>query len=80
MQQRQPRSVWFFLGLLFLIYGFIIFFEGIYSLLKTPHLASFTEQYHPAIWWGVILFVVGIIFSRIAKFVRHRHLHLAEES
>ena len=52
--------VWFFVGVLLLIYGVLILASGIYQLSHPP--ATVLAHLHPALWWGVILTVIGAIY------------------
>jgi hypothetical protein len=54
--------VWFFVGIILLIYGIIIFGTGI-SERSSPPLEALKSMplwvQHPAIWWGALLTVIG---------------------
>jgi hypothetical protein len=54
--------VWFFVGIILLIYGIIIFCSGIYEL-SSPPLEALSSMppwvRHPAVWWGALLTVIG---------------------
>lgn len=52
--------VWFFVGVLLLIYGVLILASGIYQLSHPP--ATVLAHLHPALWWGGILTVIGAIY------------------
>lgn len=54
-------SIWFFTGVLLLIYGVIIFGAGIYALSHPPEQVVL-ESLHIDIWWGVALTVIGAIY------------------
>ena len=58
-------NFWVFVSGLFLLYGIIIFFAGIYYLVT--HSTNPANHFHPSIWWGAILFIAGIIFFIIAR-------------
>jgi len=53
--------VWFFIGLILLIYGIIITANGILDLSHPP--ATVLANLHPAIWWGGLLMVIGGIYT-----------------
>jgi hypothetical protein len=57
--------VWFFVGIILLIYGVIIFCTGI-SERSSPPLEALKSMphwvQHPAIWWGALLTVIGGIY------------------
>ena len=53
--------VWFFVGVLLLIYGVLITATGIIEYSNPP--ATVLANLHPAIWWGAILTVIGGIYT-----------------
>jgi len=52
--------VWFFVGLILLIYGVLILGTGIYGLRHPP--ATALAYLHPAVWWGALLILVGALY------------------
>ena len=60
-QKHRMLPVWFFIGIILVVYGVMIFAEGIFELSHPP--GTVLEQLHAAIWWGVIMVVVGMIFA-----------------
>ena len=58
-------NFWHFLAGLFALYGIIIFGAGIYYL--SAGINAFANRWHPSIWWGLVMFVAGLIFLFIAK-------------
>jgi hypothetical protein len=52
--------VWFFVGVILLIYGIIILGEGIYEFSSPP--PTVLANTHPALWWGALLVVIGGIY------------------
>ncbi len=59
--KRRMVPVWFFIGVLLLIYGLIIFAIGIYALSYPPE--TVLGKYHPALWWGILLTVIGAAYT-----------------
>lgn len=59
-QGRHMIPVWFFVGVILLIYGIIILGEGIYEFSNPP--ATVLASTHPALWWGGLLVVIGGIY------------------
>ena len=57
----QMLSIWFFVGVLMLSCGLIIFCQGIYefSLPGTTVLA----ELHPAFWWGMLMTLFGAFYT-----------------
>jgi hypothetical protein len=54
---RHMVPVWFFVGVILLIYGVIILATGIYEFSHPP--STVLASLHPALWWGALLTVVG---------------------
>ena len=52
--------VWFFIGVLLLIYGVLILASGISQLSDPPE--TVLANLHPAIWWGVLLIIIGGVY------------------
>jgi hypothetical protein len=52
--------VWFFVGLLLLIYGVLIFVSGLTEWSHPPD--TVLSNLHAAIWWGALLIVLGGIY------------------
>lgn len=58
--QRHIIPVWFFVGVILLIYDVLIFASGLYQLFEPP--STVLAYLHPALWWGPLLAVVGGIY------------------
>jgi hypothetical protein len=55
-------SIWFFIGVLLTIYGFLIFSYGLVEL-ASGHLANVALAYlHAPVWWGALLTVLGLFY------------------
>jgi hypothetical protein len=55
-------SIWFFVGLLLVIYGALIFGYGIWEL-ATGHLAPVAlAQLHAPVWWGGLQLIAGAFY------------------
>jgi hypothetical protein len=52
--------VWFFVGVILLIYGVLILATGIYEFSHPP--ATVLANLHPAVWWGALLTIVGGVY------------------
>ncbi|HTZ90644.1 MAG TPA: hypothetical protein VMA71_09890 [Alloacidobacterium sp.] len=60
---REPISIWFFSGVLFLIYGIIITAQGIWELSHPPTHPPVLFDLHASIWWGGMMAVGGLIYT-----------------
>lgn len=57
--------VWFFVGVILLIYGVIILGTGIYEFASPP--PTVLASTHPAVWWGALLTAIGGIYVSLFK-------------
>jgi hypothetical protein len=60
---REPVSIWFFGGVLFLIYGLLITATGLWELGHPP--AHLPELYHlhASVWWGGTMGIAGLVYT-----------------
>ena len=56
------KPIWYFVGILLLTLGAIILLTGAYSLAYPPEHQKVLASYHPALWWGGIMTIAGLIF------------------
>jgi len=56
-------SIWFFIGVLLLIYGVLILGAGIYDLWNPAAHPVVRSDLHAGIWWGALLMVMGAVYS-----------------
>lgn len=56
-------QIWFFIGVLLLIYGVMILGYGMYEMAtgNYPPLVQLTSLHTP-IWWGALLVVLGLFY------------------
>ncbi|MDE3179316.1 MAG: hypothetical protein KGM47_06605 [Acidobacteriota bacterium] len=59
-KKLKPLPVWFFVGIIFVIYGLIIFITGLTEIYRPPD--TILSNLHPAIWWGAVITVLGAFF------------------
>ncbi len=64
-EERHMIPVWFFVGVLLLIYGILILIQGVSEWSNPPD--TVLSNLHPTVWWSFVLIVLGAIFS-----VKHR--------
>ena len=60
MHGKEEISVWFFIGVLLLIYGVLIIGATMSSGTEPNVVYS---DYHIGNWWGALLVVLGVIYS-----------------
>ena len=64
MHRAGMLSIWFFIGLLLLAYGVLIFGSGLYEYFNPPAVQTVKlAELHAGIWWGSVLLVLGIFYS-----------------
>lgn len=56
-EQQGIIPVWFFVGVLLLIYGIMIFISGLAEWSHPPDTAL--ANLHAPVWWGALLIVLG---------------------
>jgi hypothetical protein len=55
-------SIWFFIGVLLTIYGFMICGYGIYELLTGQTANVALANLHAPVWWGGLMFALGAFY------------------
>ena len=60
-------SIWFFVGLLLLVYGIIITGAGVYELSHPPEHLPVLFQVHASIWWGAFILALGAVYTFLFK-------------
>ncbi|MBS3944819.1 MAG: hypothetical protein KGZ42_04930 [Melioribacter sp.] len=62
------KPIWYFVGLILLAMGGIIFLTGVYQLLDPPETKTVLSEIHPNVWWGIIMFLFGgLMFLKTRK-------------
>ena len=56
-------SIWFFIGILLLIYGVLILGAGLYTYFVPPANPVVLANLHAGIWWGALLLVIGGLYT-----------------
>jgi divalent metal cation (Fe/Co/Zn/Cd) transporter len=59
MSEKKMRPIWFFVSLILMVMGGIIFLSGIYNLIEPPVVKTVLANTHPDIWWGGVMIVFG---------------------
>jgi hypothetical protein len=60
-QEHSMVPVWFFIGVLLLIYGVILLIAGIQEISRPP--AVVLARYHAVFWGGIILILIGGFYT-----------------
>jgi hypothetical protein len=59
-EDHRIVPVWFFVGVILLIYGLLIVGSGISQLSQPP--TTVLGELRPAVWWGAFLTVLGAVY------------------
>lgn len=63
---KRMIPVWFWIGIMMIVYGVLISGAGIYYLISPPqnYAAKWTN---PNLWWGLFMLVVGFVFLFLGR-------------
>jgi hypothetical protein len=64
-EKHHIIPVWFFVGLLLLIYGIIILATGLREWSHLPD--TVLADLHAPVWWGALLIVLGGVYCGVSK-------------
>ena len=59
MTESGMKSIWYFVGLILLVMGGIIFLSGVYGFIHPPMDKTVLSETHPDVWWGGIMAIFG---------------------
>lgn len=59
-EKHEIIPVWFFVGVLFSVYGVLILISGLSEWSHPP--ATVLSELHAPVWWGLLLIVLGTIY------------------
>ncbi len=59
MEPTRRIEIWFFIGLLLLVYGVLILGAGLYHLVNPPPADLALRELHSDLWWGALLILIG---------------------
>jgi FtsH-binding integral membrane protein len=60
-ERHHIIPVWFFVGVLLLIYGVLIFITGLTEWSHPPD--TVLSQAHAPVWWGAIMTILGAVYT-----------------
>jgi len=64
MTENRGIAIWFFIGILLLIYGIIITVANIFEALYNSFGRNVElKNLHFGIWWGILLIILGLVYS-----------------
>lgn len=59
-EKHRIIPVWFFVGVLLLVYGILIFISGLVEWSHPPD--TVLAERHAPVWWGALLIVLGSVY------------------
>jgi hypothetical protein len=59
-EKSEIIPVWFFVGVLFLVYGILIFASGLAEWSHPP--VTVLAELHAPVWWGGLLIALGVVY------------------
>ena len=63
MTFKEEISIWFFIGVCLLVNGVLIAGAGLYEwFIQPPAHPVVLYNVHANAWWGVLLFIVGVVY------------------
>jgi hypothetical protein len=60
-EKHHIIPVWFFVGVLFSVYGVLIFASGLAEWSHPPN--TVLAELHAPVWWGALLIVLGGVYG-----------------
>ncbi len=69
MEKESKLSIWFFVGVLLTVYGIIVSAAEAIDFFapKNKQADIVLENLHAGLWWGAVLFILGLVFL-----IKHR--------
>lgn len=52
-------SIWFFAGIILVVYGFLVLGQGMWELFYPPLHPPVLAALHPSLWWGALMLIFG---------------------
>ncbi len=59
----RTLSIWFFVGILTLVYGVVLLGTGIYEFWYPLPATIVLAELHPTFWWGALMTVFGGFYT-----------------
>jgi hypothetical protein len=62
-QETKPmKPIWYFVGLMLTAMGAVVLVSGLLDYSGERTARTVLSELHPAIWWGAVMIVAGMIF------------------
>jgi hypothetical protein len=59
----ESLSIWFFVGIMTLAYGIVLFPYGAWEWFGGHEPATVLHELHPTFWWGLLLVIFGAFYT-----------------
>ncbi len=59
---KHMKPIWYFVGLMLLAMGSVILISGLFDYSSERTAKTVLSDLHPALWWGGVMVVAGLIF------------------
>jgi hypothetical protein len=59
MSEQGMKPIWYFVGLIILVIGVLVFCSGIYIYFNPPVVTTVLAETHPNLWWGGLMMIFG---------------------
>jgi hypothetical protein len=59
----EMLSIWFFVGVMTLLYGIVLLPYGAYEWLGHHEAPTVLNNLHPTFWWGLLLTLFGLFYT-----------------
>lgn len=63
MSEKRAISIWFFIGVLLIVYGFLITGQGMWEMFNPPAHPVVLAEMRMNIWWGALLLLIGATYA-----------------
>jgi len=63
MKEGGSLSIWFFIGISFLINGILITGAGVWEFVSHADNPVLSLNHHASVWWGGLLLILGLFYS-----------------
>jgi hypothetical protein len=60
-ETKQMKPIWYFVGLMLTAMGAVVLFSGVIDYSGERTARTVLSELHPALWWGAIMIVAGLI-------------------
>jgi hypothetical protein len=60
-ETKQMKPIWYFVGLMLTAMGAVVLVTGLIDFLGARTTNTVLSELHPAIWWGAIIVIAGLI-------------------